>query len=419
MLKHVAAWANLPIRPGGHLHVFPDAEGSHELLACLRPVIPRRSCHDHAARRDAHHRRRTGRSRDAYHLQRLNRSCLIVDGNEQVGDNWRQQWDSLRLYTPAKYDGLPVCHSPRTLWSFPQKDEVADYLESYALHWDLPVRTSTRVETVEAGVEGGYSVSLGGDTISCDNVVVATGTFGRTPYIPSFAQELDASITQLHSSEYRRPSQLQPGKVLVVGASHSGTDIAFEVALTHKTILCGRDCGQIPVRLDSGDSEPSFPCCCSWLGMSSPGARRLDARKCLRFVSTAVQCSESKGRICWTAASSVCCRGLLVLPGADRSSTTNRSTCEQSFGARGSSRRLTGSSCRYSQTMDGQRSFAASSMPLRGCTSADSASSTPSVPCCCQESAVMREYLARRIATQHRSPCPSEELVPGATLGNR
>ena len=194
----------------------------------------------------------------AYHLQRLNRSCLIVDGNEQVGDNWRNG-DSLRLYTPAKYDGLPGLPFPKEPWSFPQKDEVADYLESYALHWDLPVRTSTRVETVEAGVDGGYSVSLGGDTISCDNVVVATGTFGRTPYIPSFAQELDASITQLHSSEYRRPSQLQPGKVLVVGASHSGTDIAFEVALTHKTILCGRDCGQIPVRLDSRRFRAIFP----------------------------------------------------------------------------------------------------------------------------------------------------------------
>ena len=186
-----------------------------------------------------------------YHLQRLDRPCLIVDSNEQIGDNWRQQWDSLRLYTPAKYDGLPGLPFPKDPWSFPQKDEVGDYLESYALHWDLPVRTSTRVESVEAMPEGGYSVSLGADTITCDNVVVATGTFGRTPFVPGFATDLDASIMQMHSSEYRRPSQLQPGKVLVVGASHSGTDIAYEVALTHETVLAGRDCGQIPVRLDS------------------------------------------------------------------------------------------------------------------------------------------------------------------------
>lgn len=186
-----------------------------------------------------------------YHLQRFDRPFLIVDSNERIGDNWRQQWDSLRLYTPAKYDGLPGLPFPKDPWSYPHKDEVADYLESFALHWDLPVRTSTRVESLEARPGGGYTASLGADAITCDNVVVATGTFGRTPYIPDFAPDLDPTIRQLHSSEYRRPSQLKAGKVLVVGAAHSGTDIAYEVALTHETMLCGRDCGQLPVRFDS------------------------------------------------------------------------------------------------------------------------------------------------------------------------
>jgi len=195
----------------------------------------------------------------AYHLTRRGRDCLVLDGNARVGDNWRQQWDTLRLYTPTKYDGLPGMPFPGDPWSFPQKDQVADYLESYVLRWDLPVRMSTRIDSLEARAGGGYTVSLGADTITCDNVVVATGTFGRTPYVPDFAAELDPSITQLHSSEYRRPSQLQPGKVLVVGASHSGTDIAYEVALTHETVLCGRDCGQIPVRLDSRRMRVVFP----------------------------------------------------------------------------------------------------------------------------------------------------------------
>jgi putative flavoprotein involved in K+ transport len=186
-----------------------------------------------------------------YHLQRRSRPFLIVDANEQIGDNWRQQWDSLRLYTPAKYDGLPGLLFPSDRWHFPQKDEVADFLESYSMHWDLPVRMSTRVDRLEPGEDGGYVATIGDATISCDNVVVATGSFGRTPYVPDFAGDLDPSIMQLHSSEYRRPSQLQPGLALVVGASHSGTDIAYEVAETHETILCGRDCGQIPVRLES------------------------------------------------------------------------------------------------------------------------------------------------------------------------
>lgn len=194
-----------------------------------------------------------------YHLRELGRPFLIVDGNDRVGDNWRRQWDTLRLYTPAKYDGLPGLPFPQDGWSFPHKDEVADYLESYALHWDLPVRMSTRIDLLEARPGGGYTVSLGADTITCDNVVVATGTFGRTPYVPAFAGELDPSIRQLHSSEYRRPSQLRPGKVLVVGASHSGTDIAYEVAPTHETVLCGRDCGQIPVPLNSRRFRAAYP----------------------------------------------------------------------------------------------------------------------------------------------------------------
>ena len=122
-----------------------------------------------------------------YHLQRRGRSCLIVDGNDQIGDNWRQQWDTLRLYTPAKYDGLPGLLFPADRWHFPQKDEVADFLEMYALQWDLPVRMSTRVEKLEARAGGGYVATVGADTIGCDNVVVATGSFGRRPYVPEFA----------------------------------------------------------------------------------------------------------------------------------------------------------------------------------------------------------------------------------------
>ena len=183
-----------------------------------------------------------------YHLKKQDRPFIIVDGNDRIGDNWREQWDTLRLFTPARYDGLPGMRFPGDKWHFPQKDEVADFVEAYALKWDLPVRMSTRVDRLEERPGGGYTLAIGDDTISCDNVVVATGTFGRTPHVPDFAADLDPSILQMHSSEYRRPAQLQDGPVLVVGASHSGTDIAYELALTQPTILCGRDCGQIPGR---------------------------------------------------------------------------------------------------------------------------------------------------------------------------
>ena len=182
-----------------------------------------------------------------YHLQKLGRPFVILDGNGRVGDQWRAQWDSLRLYTPAKYDGLPGLPFPGKPWSYPGKDEVADYLESYAAHFALPVRTRTRVDRLEQQ-DGRWVAVVGDERIVADNVVVATSTFGRTPNLPDFAVDLDPAIRQLHSSEYRRPGQLNAGPVLVVGGSHSGTDVAYEVAQTHPTVLCGRDPGQLPVR---------------------------------------------------------------------------------------------------------------------------------------------------------------------------
>lgn len=194
----------------------------------------------------------------AYHLQRRGRSCLILDSNDKVGDNWRAQWDSLRLYSPAQYDGLPGLPFPSPRWSYPTKDEVAAYLSTYAKRFRLPVRTLSKVDRLHA-VDGKYVLQLGADRIIADNVVVATGTFGRTPNIPDFALDLDPSIRQLHSSEYRNPAQLNPGRVLVVGAAHSGTDIALEVSGTHPTVLAGRDTGQVPVRLDRWKKRLVFP----------------------------------------------------------------------------------------------------------------------------------------------------------------
>ena len=194
----------------------------------------------------------------ARQLQELGRDCLVVDGNQRVGDNWRVHYDSLRLYTPAKYCGLPGLPFPGEPWAYPTKDEVADYLEAYALHFDLPVRLHTRVKHLTMRHRT-FVATLGDETIESANVVVATGTFGRTPGVPDLAGDLDPGIRQFHSSEYKRPEQLAPGPVLVVGASHSGCDIALELAADRPTILVGRDCGQIPVEWDSKRIRVAMP----------------------------------------------------------------------------------------------------------------------------------------------------------------
>ena len=80
----------------------------------------------------------------AYHLLRSGRECLVIDAHDRVGDNWRRHWDSLRLYSPARNDGLPGMPFPAPRWSYPTKDDVADYLERYAETFDLPVRLRPR-----------------------------------------------------------------------------------------------------------------------------------------------------------------------------------------------------------------------------------------------------------------------------------
>lgn len=194
-----------------------------------------------------------------YFLTRRGRECLIIDGEERVGDNWRCHYDSLRLYSPARFDGLPGMRFPADPWHFPGKDEVAAFLESYAVTMDLPVRLRTRVERISQRPHGGFTAHLGGEELTCDNVVLATGTFGRTPQLPGFAARLDPGIRQLHSSEYRNPAQLEPGATLVVGASHSGYDIAHEVGAHLPTILAGPDRGNIPLEWDTRKFRLAMP----------------------------------------------------------------------------------------------------------------------------------------------------------------
>jgi putative flavoprotein involved in K+ transport len=185
-----------------------------------------------------------------YHLkQEGGGPFAILDRSERIGDQWRKRWDSLRLYSPAFRDGLPGMRFPAPRASYPTAKEFADYLEAYAATFELPVHSGVSVDLLTR--ENGRYVATAADRrFEADNVVVATGKFLK-PYTPAFAGELDPSITQLHSHDYRNPSQLQEGPVLVVGASHSGSDIAFEAAAKHDVILSGKDNGQIPVPIES------------------------------------------------------------------------------------------------------------------------------------------------------------------------
>jgi putative flavoprotein involved in K+ transport len=184
-----------------------------------------------------------------YYLRQRGLPFVILDENDRIGDAWRKRWDSLRLFTPGHYDGLPGMPFPGSPSSYPTKDETADYLETYARKFELPFRTGVKVNRLSKAGDR-FELNCGEHTLFAENVVVATGAFNN-PRVPSFARELDKSIVQLHSKEYRKPSQIQKGAVLVVGAGNSGAEIAIELAPHHQTWLSGPDTGQEPVRAGS------------------------------------------------------------------------------------------------------------------------------------------------------------------------
>jgi len=185
-----------------------------------------------------------------YYLKQRGARFVILDANARIGDVWRNRWDSLRLFTACRWDGLPGFPFPESQkYAFPTKNEMADYLEAYAEHFKLPVRTSSRVELVTRR-DGYYVVQAAGREYLADNVIVAMSNYQR-PYVPEFAREISPHITQFHSREYRNLNQFQPGPTLIAGAGNSGSEIAMEVSKAHKTFMAGRDVGYVPFRADS------------------------------------------------------------------------------------------------------------------------------------------------------------------------
>jgi putative flavoprotein involved in K+ transport len=173
---------------------------------------------------------------------------VILEAGGSVGDVWRSRWDSLTLFTPAQYSGLPGMPFPLPRDAYPSKDDVASYLESYVAAFDLPVRLNANVVSLTEQ-DGRYVVSTAEERFEASQVVVATGPF-QTPFVPAAARGLDETVVQTHSADYRHPGQLPDGDLLVVGGGNSGFQIADELASTRKVSLAvGQKMPSLPQRL--------------------------------------------------------------------------------------------------------------------------------------------------------------------------
>ena len=280
-----------------------------------------------------------------YHLQRQGRSFVILDASERVGDPWRKRWDSLRLYSPASYDGLPGLRFPAKRTAYPTTHEMADYLEAYAAHFELPVRSGTAVDMLTR--EGDrYVLTAGDQTFEADNVVVATGVMQK-PYVPSFAPELDPRITQLHSNDYRNVSQLQEGPCSSSARATRGR--TSPTRSPRSTKASSRE--STTDRSRSGSTRAAdawaFACSRSPASTSSRWTRRWAARCGHTSGTAALRCCGTGGRICSRLVSSGRSHGRWACRTAGQCSTTaESSTSGTSSGAPGSGPTSRGSTFR-------------------------------------------------------------------------
>lgn len=182
------------------------------------------------------------------HLAQRGVRFVILDAGSAIGQAWTSRWDSLTLFTPAQYSSLPGMAFPAAKDTYPRKDDVAAYLQSYVSALDLPVQLNARVKSLTRS-DGEYVVRTADQEFRADQVVVATGPF-QVPFVPPVAGDLDDTVVQIHSADYRNPTQLPEGEVLVVGGGNSGFQIAEELAATRKvTLAVGQRVPSLPQRL--------------------------------------------------------------------------------------------------------------------------------------------------------------------------
>lgn len=176
----------------------------------------------------------------AYHLRKMDKKFIVLDGENEIGASWLNRWDSLKLFTPTEYNHLPGLKFKAPKGYYPSKIEVSNYFKSYVKKFRIPVQLNTLVTSVSK-VKDGFSIKYKDGNIEATNVVVATGPF-HIPYTPPCHTKISESILQMHSNYYKNKNQLQKGDTLVVGGGDSGYQILNEISKnSSKTVYFSGD----------------------------------------------------------------------------------------------------------------------------------------------------------------------------------
>ena len=162
-------------------------------------------------------------------LRRKNVPFEILERNDSVGSSWRHHYDRLHLHTPKRHSALPFVPYPKTFPRYPSRDQVVEYLESYAREFDLRPEFGTNVSRCARTADDGWEVRTNHGARRARHLVIASG-FSRVPHRPSWPGLDDFAGTVLHSSEYKNSERFRAQRVLVVGFGNSGAEIALDLA---------------------------------------------------------------------------------------------------------------------------------------------------------------------------------------------
>jgi putative flavoprotein involved in K+ transport len=185
----------------------------------------------------------------AYYLQSTELRCMLIEQNARIGDSWRQRYDSLTLFTSRAYSALPGLELEGDPDGYASRDEIADYFERYADHYDFPIHLKQSVEQLKKTQEGFQASTTTGDIYLSRIVVLATGAFQKAS-VPQLAGHFAPDVNQFTAQTYQNPAQIPIGKVLIVGDGASGRDFAHELSQTHDVLLAtGRSRRLLPEKL--------------------------------------------------------------------------------------------------------------------------------------------------------------------------
>ncbi|MCD1629285.1 flavin-containing monooxygenase [Marinobacter shengliensis] len=175
-----------------------------------------------------------------YALDRTGLDYLIVEAGQSASGSWPHYYNSLKLFSPARFSSLPGLPFPGDPARYPSRDEVVSYLQGYARHFDLPIRFNTSVTRVERQGNGFKLHTSTGDCLATRALIVASGPYSQ-PNIPDFPGLEHYHGKLLHSSAYHSPSDIEGERVAVIGAGNSAVQIAHELSATHKVTLISRN----------------------------------------------------------------------------------------------------------------------------------------------------------------------------------